>query len=251
MARTFDSVNDQISFSIGGVGALASSSWAMIYKRAADGAQDTLSGILTSGGSQFWTPYLTSGNTIDLWNGFANSSSGISALAAHGWVCLVVTKATGSSAPNFYYYRYDTDAWSTASGAALANSNGIHTSMTIGGASPLDSNFAGIDIEAMAVWNSTLTQAQAQSLPFSLLPWFEVQPAGLWIFDQGATSMNVPDLSGGGANQSGITDTAVATSSVPVFNLSHPTMRVSRAAAATTRSLAFDQRVGKSTLLRR
>lgn len=143
---------------------------------------------------------------------------GTTGLTLNAWHCIAITKASGNVRPVCHIYPYATDTWvhENASGNR-ANSSTPLTQAQLG-CTPAGAGFCDGDIAVAAAWNVVLTNNQVEALAYDMLAWFVVQPQGLFVLDQSAVAQTVPDLSGGGANQSSITGTTVATSSVPVWS---------------------------------
>lgn len=222
MARTFDGVDDYWKGTIGacsaGYGTFASiariatdANYGQMFAQhtSADAGQQGVARVGASSGQMQW------------WNGTAEALSPSTLLVdTVGWVCAAASKATGTVAPRFHRYLYSTDSWT--------HENSV-TSLADGGAGGAGgfalvgkwgtSDFFTGDIALTAWWAGVvLTDAQIESLPFSLTAWSSLAPSGLWIFDQAATTTNVIDMTGGGANQNTLVGTTVATASVPVFS---------------------------------
>ena len=136
------------------------------------------------------------------------------------WVMQAVTKATGTVVSRAHKYDYSTNAWVHEDMAVTLANNTTPTGSAYLMNRPTASTAAACsgDHAVYGVWDTPLTDAQIENLPFSLAAWFQVQPKGLWVLDQQATGQKVVDLSGGGANESALTGTTVSTLSVPVFN---------------------------------
>ena len=150
--------------------------------------------------------------------------------ASDGWALIAFTKAAGTTTPRFHKYVFSTNAWThEAAATTIADPTTPGTNVRLGGGSgPLGTATS----RSRAAGTPPLTDAQIESLPFSLASWFQVSPKGLWLLDQQATSQLVLDLSGGGANESSRTGTSVATASVPVFSYGLPIARVAKQPAA-------------------
>lgn len=138
--------------------------------------------------------------------------------AADGYVCLVGSKVSGTATPRFHQYIYGTNAWTHQNGnqSIVGDGAGATVSCELGAFfgtfDPLDG-----DIAVAAVFPTVLTDAQTESLPHSLMAWHSMSPLALWLLDQSAVGQAVIDLTGGGADQSAINGTTVATTSVPGF----------------------------------
>lgn len=176
-------------------------------------------GSASSGTSRWW---FVISNADKLGLGFSASTpvSLTSVTSADGWLLVAASKATGTVAPRFHIYKYSTNAWVHENSAGTnANSGTPATNSRIGNVTEASNSFQG-DIAVCGVWSVVLADDQVESLPFTLAAWFTAaQPKGLWVLDQDTTSQKILDISGGGANESSLTGTSVATTSVPVFNL--------------------------------
>lgn len=141
--------------------------------------------------------------------------------AADDWVLVAMAKATGTATTRFYKYVFSTDTWSIEDDdATIANANSAFTQTNIGHRAN-DQRFDG-QIAVVGVFNYKLTDEQIALLPFTLMAWHALGPVGLWLFDQAATTMPVPDLTGGGADETTLTGTSVSGLSVPTFSYGVP-----------------------------
>jgi hypothetical protein len=218
MARTFNGTSDKIDLALGAVPALATTTIAAICRRttaAVDAA------IFSNNVAAGWTLYVinsgagANANKLAIHNG-TTDVQGPTLVTADDWCLIAVTKATGTTTPRFHKYVYSTDTWThvDASGT-LANSGAASTSNRIGDDG---GDFFKGDIASVGIWDAQLVDAQVESLASSLPAWFQAQPKALWLLDQSATTQKVVDIAGGGANESALTGTTVATGSVPVFS---------------------------------
>jgi hypothetical protein len=132
---------------------------------------------------------------------------------------VAATKDDGDSiTPNGWLYRYDTDTWSTAAGVGTINEDSdTITTLRVGNWEGTDFWYIG-DIGIDAGWSRALTDAQIRQLPFSLQAWYASAPTFGHLLDQQATGQNVIDWTGGGANQTALSNTSVSTTSLPVFS---------------------------------
>jgi len=153
-----------------------------------------------------------------LWCDYASSATTASntpkVLAADGWVLVGTTKATGSVAPTFYYYVFNTGVWTRVAGVAQGDSIGAAGgSITLG--NTVGDFFAG-DIDVLAFFPTALSQAQMDTLPTSLAAWDALTPNAMWVLNQASIATPVPDRTGNGANQSAISGTTIAATSSPL-----------------------------------
>lgn len=231
MARTFDGVDDQIQCSIGACTGAGTGfgTFAIICRRAANGTGDTLI-ALEDNASLPVAFELNSSNLFTFYNGVSTRRTTFTVLTANGWHCLVYKKATGTVTGRFGKYQYSNDTWTfedatDGTQANWATGLGAGSKVTLGAFNTGGpGNFFSGDIAIAAFWGGTaLTDDQCRMLPHDLMAWFQVQPTGLWLLDQSVTTDAVADMTGGGANQSSLTGTTVATSSAP-FGYGAPSM---------------------------
>jgi hypothetical protein len=240
VARHFSAANDEIRCSLGGCNLTAAFTLAFIGKRGADNVYHGVMGTATTG-SVMMVSIEIRDNTAP-----ANSvavvvnggtevhfSTTLTWLTTDGWSLITVTKASGTVAPLGWKYRFDTDAWTTATSGSTAANQATTAGGTVrfGEWADLD-DFNG-DLAVAGMWTRALSDAEIRNLPFSLSAWHASAPTGLWLFDQDATTQKLLDLAGGGANEAaGGGGTSVSTLSVPVFSYGAPVVKVSRQPAA-------------------
>lgn len=220
MARTFAGA-DAVQLGIGGlvgIGSSAHSLWA-ICRRGANGAWHTLISIETSANSSKLAFEFSDTNTIQLIIGTANKDTTVSISSADGWVLAGVSRASGSAVPRGHKYVYSTNTWThTDAGAATGGDSSDLTGgrVQIGSWQSTD-RFNGDILEVGAV-KRALTDGEWEQLPYTLLGALAMVPDGLWLLDQHATTQSVGDLTGNGSNQTGLTSTSIATTSVPIWS---------------------------------
>ena len=181
---------------------------------------------------------VSSADVLRLYMG-GSTRDGTTALTP-GWYLVAFTKASGTVIPRAHIYRYDTGTWvHEAAGSAIANQTLGTTEAQIG-ASLADGQLWNGDVELAGFWDVELTDAQIEMLPFGLTPWFQENPKALWLLDQADVAQTVMDLTGGGANQTAIVGTTVATASTPVWNRFDDAILVTRPPAAGGPVVTFD-----------
>lgn len=223
MPRTFANPSG-ITCSAGAVGTLLGNAFtfATICRRTSDNDYHALISLEAAGPDHRGGLWITngggSGGDLQIVSSGFDTSFGFT-IPNSTWVFLAVTKPDGDSVtPSGWMYRYDTDAWSTASGVGTVNEDSSTiTTVRIGNSENADFWFIG-DIAIDAGWSIALADAQIRQLPFSLQAWYASAPTFGHILDQQATGQNVIDWTGGGANQSSLSNTSVATTSLPVFS---------------------------------
>lgn len=220
MARTFDGTDDIITLSAGAAAALtrnATRTLGFIYKPT-DTTDGSIIRLQESGGGYALQTNVHGGFIyVGSSDGFAECDS---AATSENWQLIVISKATGNTAPRYHQYVYDTGSWTHTDEAAWTDSGSTAVSEIWIGAFD-GSQFRGMELAVCAVWDRTLTDTEVEQLAFSLQGWHASAPVGLWLFDQQAVGTAVNDVTGGGANQTAITGTAVSSESVPNFSYGH------------------------------
>jgi hypothetical protein len=154
---------------------------------------------------------------------YGGQSSTLTLLQADGWALVAVTVPAGASQRGTFYkgvlatnsFTTDSPAGNVTKPGGAQTTSILHgaTSTTLASSIP----FQG-DIAIQAIWDSAMTSQQVQSLMYGLESWFQIQPRGLWLFDQDAITQKVIDMSGGGANESGRLVTSVSTGVSAAFS---------------------------------
>lgn len=249
--RSFDGVDDKIVTSIGGCDLTGAFTMAVLVKRTDDTTADTLIAQRTSADGNAGKLYIHATLGVGLQTG-SSQSYGANPLRnfgpADGWVLCGVTKAAGNVAPRLHVRRangsWHHEAGTTALADLPSQAGGSLSFGTI--ASNLDP-FRG----AMAVageWTVALTDAQFEELGANqkTADWANNSggaPAGLWDFNQDATTTPVNDLTPGGANQTSIIGTTVSTDGPPAWVYGVPLVAnlVSQTRTRISRVAGFDQ----------
>jgi hypothetical protein len=181
-------------------------------------------------------------------NTISTETPTLTVLATDGWVLIATGKATGTATPRAHKYRYDTNAWTHENHFdGIANSTAPGSDGTVRFGEMAASSFFIGDMLLLGLWNYKLSDAEVETLPFTLQAWLTTQtpPVGLWLLDQSATTQNVIDITGGGANQSLLTGTAVATNHPPVFNRYGGILLAQRPQVAVTSAASYYYRTQK------
>lgn len=139
------------------------------------------------------------------------SVAGADVVANDGWVLAGFTKATGASTPQFYKCTLDTNLLGSVAANGTATLTAAGTSCEIGHVnnSVVGSQYSTCDMAIGGVWDVVLTDPQIQTLrDFTPATWLTAAatPKALWRFNQ-EVAAGVTDLTGNGANQSGIAGT--------------------------------------------
>lgn len=221
MARNFDGTADHIIVSAGALVGMTFGAFACIIRRGATGAWHGLVGIEDGGGAAKMNLEITDANVLNYnVDGGGGASGSTTITSTTTWYFVAADKATGTATPRFHIYNYSNNTWTHENaGGTQGNTAATIAQARLGRWQTVD-DYNG-DMAIAGIWeNKTFTDAQweAMGLPFSLAHWHAAQPTAFWVLDQQATGQSVRDLTGGGANQTGISGTSVATNSVPVFS---------------------------------
>jgi hypothetical protein len=264
VARTFNGSSDKLKLSGGGSAGLAAAiSVAVVVKLNA--SRDTA-----------WRSLYASLNTFSLWNngyvfeldnanraifsdnsGHSSNVGTTTTTSSDGWVLLAVSKPAGSSTVRFHRYKYSTNAFvhENMSGTCTDATGNAAVYVELFGDLGGSGDWFGGDAAIAAAWGRALSDAEIESLPFTLQSWYASAPAGLWLLDQAATSQKVADLTGNGADESVLTGTSIASSSVPVFNYTdgvwiptHPAAGGGGGSSATVDGIASGEAFGSDLL---
>jgi hypothetical protein len=219
--RTFDGIDDVISLAVGNCGpAFGPATVAIILKRGGTNSENIIGGFNGAGQAAVtWELGIDDaggGNVLYLDFPSVNFSVAptITVVPGDNFVLLAITKATGSSAVRFHRYKYDTSTWTHENGAAINNSPVTTNRLQLGAA---DTDFYTGDILIAGYWTSVLSDLVIETLKDSLTDWENANPQGLWLLNQTSIATPVPDLTGGGADQSAITGTSVSANDLPQF----------------------------------
>jgi hypothetical protein len=226
VARTFDDVDDVIRWSIGGLsGTTANATIVAVLRRGSDTTFDTILGLHDSGGTAQQWLQIEDVDRLQFGHAAANQTSSFTVTSADGWVLVAAGKNAGSATPRFHKYVYSTGTWTHSNAGGTLTDGSSPGAGGYAETSQAGTDLFSGDLAAVAVYTGTnLTDAQVENLPFSLAHWHEAPPTAMWVLDQASTTQNVPDLTGGGAGQTSLTGTTVATSSVPVLGYGAPVL---------------------------
>lgn len=235
-ARTFNGTSDVISLALG-AGASLSTAWtvAAIVRP----TQAAIQLALAIGDTSRITLGLTAANQVRAGNA-GSSVNGTAALTASAWGVIVASKVAGTATPRMHLYVFSSGTWTHEAASGTITNTTPNSSAAIG-ARPTPTAFWKGDIAVAAAWAASLSDAQIEALATSLGAWSAYSPAGLWWLDQGAAATSVVDSTGGGADQTAISGTSIATSLPPLGETA------SIAAAVTDDDPATGADAGEST----
>lgn len=236
MARHFTQASsEKINLSLGAGGSITGAVTLAAIINCTAGSTSSGVGIVVIGTSGERRLNIGSARQLRLVSGGSQSNS--TTTVANAWQFVAATKAAGSATPRFHFYTFSTGVWVHENGSAAIGDSTPSGASDIGWIAALGGFYFDGDIAIAGAWATALTDAQVETLAFSLTPWHSYSNNGLWVLDQAATTIKVWDQSGNGANESSLTGTSVATSAVPVWNRGAPPVVVAfnvvRAATGT------------------
>jgi hypothetical protein len=216
MARSFSGSFEWIIAGPGSVATYTAFTMVAVVRRASIATENRVFALHSTSGTSL-------GLTIN--GGFVRSTIGASSpvfsitlAESDGWALISVSKAAGTVQPKGHRYLYATDSWVHETHASSVADSPLTTSETYFGRYGISTSSLWVgDLAAVAVFPAELSNAQIESLPFSLAAWSSAGPSGMWVFDQSVTSQRVLDLTGNGANETNRVGTAVSTESVPIL----------------------------------
>lgn len=218
--RGFDGVDDVIILAEGGVNLGGAFTIGCIMELDSATGNEGSPFFLGNVGTDSWRVSLeTFGTDLVILGGNGAFQSFPSAPSAD-WEVILVTKASGTATPRIHRYNLVTATWlHEDAGGTLADAVGAADGIQVG-------RWGGTEYTAgrMAVvgaWEEVLgndATIEALGLETSLANWRDAGttgPSGLWRFNQSTVGETVEDMSGGTADQTTITGTAVVTGDDP------------------------------------
>lgn len=142
-----------------------------------------------------------------------------SLVAVNEWQILTVSKGAAAERATFRRYSFNTPGWVSEVGS----SNSGNASSIAGGTIRVGQWGGGYfyvgELAAIAMWATALPQATVASLSSaaSLAAWANVgSPVALWLFNQSAPQIRVPDLVGTSHQSGAATGTTVVRAEPPI-----------------------------------
>jgi hypothetical protein len=187
------------------LGAFGAVTLLAVLKRAANGASLGLVACTTAGNTFRCGIHASSADRVQVGGaGFTRESPTMTLTTSDGWVCIAVTKASGTVTPRFHKFVY------AAGAASHEDANGTLADWTSPGPTGLlvfnrmtaTGTFGvGATYEAVAIYDRALSDAEFESAAQSRMAMASLGPAyGLFAFD--AAVARIIDLAGGGAQAS-------------------------------------------------
>jgi hypothetical protein len=221
MALTFDGTDDYIEFSLGSVSTAGALSVAMVARINEDSEDAGLFWTGPSGdfGSVSMQRSVSGGLLTSRTTG--TSSSSLAFNAADGW-CVVGFSYSGSGIPRFHKIplggspSHEDGAFSF--GSVFGTADRIRVARHGANSS---TQFSQVDVVVAGWWNSSLSDANFNTLDDGFSAWTSLSPAAMWTFD---TLSSISDAIGS-ANQTSRTGTTLLTSPSPFAGTSAQLLR--------------------------
>ena len=239
--RQFNGTDDVITFDNGGLASVSGGiTFAMLMKHTNASAAGNMFMPQHSFPAQTYTLYWDT-NKLVVWVNAAGISldTTITGGSAQGWAIYVVTKVSGTTVARGHRFPIG-GSWTRANSAGTsANATEAINNILFGFGW---GNGLPTKVATAAIWNVALSDAQVSELSANLrtADWFSNSggaPAVLWDFNQASVATPVPDLMGGGADQTAITGTTAVGGDNPAgwtFGLSTPQIILPDADTTTT-----------------
>lgn len=232
MARSFNGTTQYIETS---AGAMSGAAWdygtvAAVLRKGSNFDYMSILCLGNGSGSDELDWEITDGNVmyyaIDSAPSFTNYALQGSYGSSTNYIFLCVTKASGTSTPRAHMYDYASATWTHADFGSVvtAGTRTTVTTVSIGRFSAASTDMFLGDIAIIGLfrhWNPGDAELEAVGMHTEVTKWLtaanRADKAGVWVLDQSDTAINVIDLTGGGANQSGQVAPGIATTSVPIL----------------------------------
>lgn len=152
-----------------------------------------------------------------LWNGSTEDHSPAGFYELDEWTLIAVSKASGSQPVSWSRYNFSTDTWTHDNPGSLSDASPVPGGFVEIGAYEGGSNPTA-DFAALAIWNTNLSTGQIETLvDGSLEEWDDLNPSGLWLFNQISLYDEVlEDLTGGGADEAVRSGTSLLLETPPI-----------------------------------
>lgn len=202
----FSDPSGYIDVAAGALSAVAGGPWTigLIFRMDATTNDREMMSARNVGGNSVWALLVSGGQMFVTASGFRGGFSP----AINTWYMAWYTKAAGNSQVREHICNMATGVWAHADLGTLNDSGtGPVTAIRFSGTS----NGPGSYFAAAAVENSVLTDAQVESLQFTLRSWVDLPLDAVWRFND----TPVDDLGTAGADQSVIRGTTVNTGVEP------------------------------------
>jgi hypothetical protein len=252
VARTFDGAADEIQVGIGGCNLTGAFTVVVVMRRNSAGASyHALCTPHTSANAAVYGLEIennSDGNQLQVQVGGTFVASTFTVGTADSWVLLAGGKAAGTTTPRVHKYVYNTNTWTHQNASGTAGNPTSTAGGTVRFGRWQNTDDLDGDLAAAAIFDRLLTDAEVEQLAHSLQGWLAAAPVGMWVFDQQSTGTAVNDWTGNGAQQSSLSGTAVAASSVIGLSYGHDVVLATSApAGGTVESIDADLTVTATT----
>lgn len=218
--RNFNGTSDQITLAVGGLATQTGGNltMAVLMNRQA-GSWAAAMSINGTGSTQLISQafdsadrgYFFTDTGAETW-----SPVGLTYPASDNWVLYAVTKASGTVAPRFHKYVFDTSTWThSASGETALNGAAPGASGNVKiGAKDTGFDFFNGRLALAGIFPTVLSDATLEGMTTQLQAWVDAGPTGLWPLNQTSTATPVDDIVGT-SDQTAISGTTVVTGDDP------------------------------------
>jgi len=203
--------NGEIRFAIGAAasvptGALA---WGCVFRPTDPAHAGGLISVYQAGSRQLGCNPFSTGDIFFAVNGFVNAGP-YAAWVADG-VCLWFTKAAGAGQQiRAHVFPYSTGVWSHANLGAV-DAGGAGDEIVIGQFNAGQFYRGYLVAQGLYAANLSDGDIEGAGVQYRIAPWLSLtNPRAVWAFGQTSEASPVQDLTGGGANQTAITNTTAA-----------------------------------------
>lgn len=129
-------------------------------------------------------------------------------LVENEWFLIAITKTSGVATPRGHAYRYSTGTWTHLDSANTLEGKAGSVSLIELGRTNNDWFYVGY-IAVAGVWTTALSDTQIETLETDLQAWLDTGAVAVWPLNQESVATPVVDITGGGANQTAQSGTAV------------------------------------------
>lgn len=216
MSRQFSGGSDQIQVSVGGSSGRTRAGTIICLMQTTNINAGVISGL--NGGTHQWSYGIDTNKPF----GDADFGSGGGTITQANWWRVVYTKPSGSATYRYHTALHSSPTWTHQASGSASDGTAITGTFQFGQWVGTDNNLI---LAALAMYSSVWNDATVEALNWSSMSaWLAAGPTGAWQFNQASIASPVNDLTAGGANQTSITGTTVA-SDPPGFTYFSGTFR--------------------------
>lgn len=218
MPRTFNGTTDKVKVTVGALTGMTYGAIAAVVKQTAGTVNDGYYSIFaTDTGAQSVIQICLTDTNHFFFGVDSGGSEDVGApTPSDGWVLVVFQKATGTVAPKYWKYVFNTGTLTASTAGTSVPDSARSTAQAWVGGERGGELWLG-DIAAVAAWNNSapFTDDLVYSLASDWSQWVKQAPTSLWVLDQAATSQPINDWIGTSPELT-LSATTVGASSAPV-----------------------------------